>query len=68
MLLLDAVNLMNYESCRGVTLKMGLSKTEINLKRLLAAAPQQQNKAKLMHVRPFKHKCVVSCYSMTLAL
>ncbi|PWA51566.1 vesicle transport protein, Use1 [Artemisia annua] len=28
---------------------MGLSKTEINLKRLLAAAPQQQNKAKLMH-------------------
>ncbi|KAI3760156.1 hypothetical protein L1987_50547 [Smallanthus sonchifolius] len=28
---------------------MGLSKTEINLKRLLAAAPQQQNKAKLLH-------------------
>nr|KAJ0185334.1 hypothetical protein LSAT_V11C900458890 [Lactuca sativa] len=28
---------------------MGLSKTEINLKRLLAAAPQQQNKVKLVH-------------------
>ncbi|GJT50908.1 vesicle transport protein, Use1 [Tanacetum coccineum] len=28
---------------------MRLSKTEINLKRLLAAAPQQKNKAKLMH-------------------
>ncbi|KAK9067563.1 hypothetical protein SSX86_011674 [Deinandra increscens subsp. villosa] len=28
---------------------MGLSRTEINLKRLLAAAPLQQNKAKLMH-------------------
>ncbi|KAI3749490.1 hypothetical protein L2E82_20103 [Cichorium intybus] len=29
--------------------RMGLSKTEINLKRLLAAAPQQQNKVKLVH-------------------
>ncbi|KAI3678831.1 hypothetical protein L6452_38134 [Arctium lappa] len=28
---------------------MGLSKTEINLKRLLAAAPHQQNKIKLIH-------------------
>ncbi|XP_076943773.1 uncharacterized protein LOC143614137 [Bidens hawaiensis] len=28
---------------------MGLSKTEINFKRLLAAAPHQQNKHKLMH-------------------
>ncbi|XP_010263176.1 PREDICTED: uncharacterized protein LOC104601523 isoform X1 [Nelumbo nucifera] len=28
---------------------MGLSKVEINLRRLLAAAPQQQNQAKLMH-------------------
>ncbi|CDP04710.1 unnamed protein product [Coffea canephora] len=28
---------------------MGLSKTEINLRRLLAAAPQQQNQAKLIH-------------------
>ncbi|MFS7975272.1 putative vesicle transport protein, Use1 [Helianthus anomalus] len=28
---------------------MGLSRTEINLKRLLAAAPHQQNKLKLMH-------------------
>jgi hypothetical protein len=30
---------------------MGISKTEVNLKRLLAAAPQQQNQAKLVHVR-----------------
>lgn len=28
---------------------MGISKTEVNLKRLLAAAPQQQNQAKLVH-------------------
>ncbi|KAG9155819.1 hypothetical protein Leryth_004070 [Lithospermum erythrorhizon] len=28
---------------------MGLSKTEINLKRLLSAAPHQQNQAKLIH-------------------
>ncbi|KAF5730643.1 hypothetical protein HS088_TW19G00235 [Tripterygium wilfordii] len=28
---------------------MGISKTEVNLRRLLAAAPQQQNQAKLMH-------------------
>ncbi|XP_043718985.1 uncharacterized protein LOC122666935 isoform X2 [Telopea speciosissima] len=28
---------------------MGLSKTEINLRRLLAAAPHQQNQAKLIH-------------------
>ncbi|GAA0145351.1 hypothetical protein LIER_05567 [Lithospermum erythrorhizon] len=28
---------------------MSLSKTEINLRRLLAAAPQQQNQAKLLH-------------------
>ncbi|KEH18659.1 membrane fusion protein Use1 [Medicago truncatula] len=28
---------------------MGISKTEVNLKRLLAAAPHQQNQAKLVH-------------------
>lgn len=28
---------------------MGLSKTEVNLRRLLAAAPQQQNRTKLIH-------------------
>ncbi|KAJ6853305.1 uncharacterized protein M6B38_250285 [Iris pallida] len=28
---------------------MGLSKTEVNLRRLLAAAPKQQNQAKLIH-------------------
>ncbi|PIN11114.1 putative membrane protein [Handroanthus impetiginosus] len=28
---------------------MGLSKTEVNLRRLLATAPQQQNQAKLIH-------------------
>ncbi|KAK7388170.1 hypothetical protein VNO78_22979 [Psophocarpus tetragonolobus] len=28
---------------------MGISKTEINLRRLLAAAPQQQNQSKLVH-------------------
>ncbi|EPS63711.1 hypothetical protein M569_11074, partial [Genlisea aurea] len=28
---------------------MGLNKTEVNLRRLLAAAPQQQNQTKLMH-------------------
>ncbi|XP_073040657.1 uncharacterized protein [Primulina eburnea] len=28
---------------------MGLSKTEVNLRRLLAATPQQQNQAKLLH-------------------
>ncbi|GMH19660.1 hypothetical protein Nepgr_021501 [Nepenthes gracilis] len=32
-----------------ICLLMGISKTEINLKRLLAAAPQQQNQAKLIH-------------------
>ncbi|KAL6505193.1 hypothetical protein OROGR_025010 [Orobanche gracilis] len=31
---------------------MGFSKTEVNLRRLLAAAPQQQNQAKLVHVSP----------------
>lgn len=31
---------------------MGISKNEINLRRLLAAAPQQQNQAKLIHVSP----------------
>ena len=31
-------------------LVMGISRTEINLRRLLAAAPQQQNQAKLIHV------------------
>lgn len=31
---------------------MGLSKTEINLKRLLATAPHQKDQAKLIHVRP----------------
>ncbi|KAF8378265.1 hypothetical protein HHK36_029604 [Tetracentron sinense] len=31
-------------------LVMGFSKTEVNLRRLLAAAPQQQNQAKLIHV------------------
>lgn len=30
---------------------MGMSKTEINLRRLLSAAPNQQNQSKLMHVR-----------------
>ncbi|KAI3806054.1 hypothetical protein L1987_21945 [Smallanthus sonchifolius] len=34
---------------KQISLKMGLSKTEINLKRLLAAAPHQPNKAKLLH-------------------
>ena len=29
---------------------MGISRTEVNLRRLLAAAPQQQNQAKLIHV------------------
>ena len=29
---------------------MGISKTEINLRRLLSSAPQQQNQAKLVHV------------------
>ncbi|KNA05966.1 hypothetical protein SOVF_185450, partial [Spinacia oleracea] len=28
---------------------MGISKTEINLRRLIAAAPQQKNQAKLIH-------------------
>ena len=31
-------------------LVMGISRTEVNLRRLLAAAPQQQNQAKLIHV------------------
>ncbi|RVW92183.1 hypothetical protein CK203_027162 [Vitis vinifera] len=30
-------------------LVMGISRTEVNLRRLLAAAPQQQNRAKLIH-------------------
>lgn len=29
---------------------MGISKNEVNLRRLLASAPQQQNQAKLVHV------------------
>jgi len=29
---------------------MRTSKTEVNLRRLLAAAPQQKNQAKLVHV------------------
>lgn len=35
---------------------MGISKTEVNLRRLLAAAPEQQNQAKLSHVRPIKSR------------
>ncbi|KAK7827360.1 uncharacterized protein LOC112037200 isoform X1 [Quercus suber] len=34
--------------CRTLIV-MGMSKTEVNLKRLLAAAPQQKNQAKLVH-------------------
>ncbi|KAG8370772.1 hypothetical protein BUALT_Bualt13G0018300 [Buddleja alternifolia] len=33
----------------GFASVMGLSKTEVNLRRLLATAPQQQNQAKLIH-------------------
>lgn len=36
--------------CAGIILMMGMSKTEINLRRLLSAAPNQQNQSKLMHV------------------
>ena len=32
--------------------KIEPKRTEINLKRLLTAAPRQQNQAKLVHVRP----------------
>ncbi|KAF3452883.1 hypothetical protein FNV43_RR03316 [Rhamnella rubrinervis] len=32
-----------------IGLVMGISKTEVNLRRLLAAAPKQQNQAKLVH-------------------
>ncbi|KAK7404822.1 hypothetical protein VNO78_05803 [Psophocarpus tetragonolobus] len=35
--------------CKINTVDMGISKTEVNLRRLLAAAPQQQNQAKLVH-------------------
>ncbi|WMV15417.1 hypothetical protein MTR67_008802, partial [Solanum verrucosum] len=38
--------LLTASSPEGV---MGLSKTEVNLKRLLVTAPQQQNQAKLIH-------------------
>ncbi|XP_015166662.1 uncharacterized protein [Solanum tuberosum] len=38
--------LLTASSLEGV---MGLSKTEVNLKRLLVTAPQQQNQAKLIH-------------------
>lgn len=34
---------------------MGISKTEVNLRRLLASAPNQQNQAKLVHVFMFFH-------------
>ncbi|KAJ4957632.1 hypothetical protein NE237_024743 [Protea cynaroides] len=37
------------KAVRGEVSLMGLSKTEINLRRLLATAPQQQNQAKLIH-------------------
>ncbi|KZV42638.1 hypothetical protein F511_17562 [Dorcoceras hygrometricum] len=40
---------LNYEVMVLYDSLMGLSKTEVNLRRLLAAAPQQQNQAKLMH-------------------
>ncbi|KAK8471113.1 hypothetical protein PHAVU_003G138826 [Phaseolus vulgaris] len=33
----------------GAISGMGINKTEVNLRRLLAAAPQQQNQAKLVH-------------------
>lgn len=46
-------NIFQLYLCR--VLGMGLSKTEVNLRRLLAAAPQQKNQAKLMHV------CCFSC-------
>ncbi|KAM1364895.1 hypothetical protein ACFX2F_043400 [Malus domestica] len=35
--------------CYAMDFGMRISKTEVNLKRLLAAAPQQQNQAKLVH-------------------
>ncbi|XP_022716983.1 uncharacterized protein LOC111275723 isoform X2 [Durio zibethinus] len=34
---------------KGQGLKMGMSKTEVNFRRLLAAAPQQKNRSKLIH-------------------
>ncbi|KAG5621968.1 hypothetical protein H5410_007186 [Solanum commersonii] len=40
------ISLLTASSPEGV---MGLSKTEVNLKRLLVTAPQQQNQAKLIH-------------------
>lgn len=43
-----------------------LSKTEVNLRRLLATAPQQQNQAKLIHVCPqlFHVECLVLSFDI----
>ncbi|KAG6403037.1 hypothetical protein SASPL_135253 [Salvia splendens] len=45
-LLFISVGLLTIHALDSV---MGLSKTEVNLRRLLAAAPQQQNQGKLVH-------------------
>ncbi|KAL6516150.1 hypothetical protein OROGR_019455 [Orobanche gracilis] len=39
---------------------MGFSKTEVNLRRLLAAAPQQQNQAKLVHAQLFQRSWLLT--------
>ena len=41
---------------------MGISKTEINLMRLIAAAPRQTNQTKLAHVSPGQFYLVTYSY------
>ena len=46
---------------------MGLTKTEINLRRLLAAMPNQTNQAKLSQVQ-YKHIFIIMTIDLFLAL
>ncbi|KHN38357.1 hypothetical protein glysoja_004022 [Glycine soja] len=50
---LEEDSLVFSSKMRVNTVAMGISKTEVNLRRLLAAAPQQQNQAKLVHIFGF---------------
>ncbi|KAK4837389.1 hypothetical protein QYF36_005061 [Acer negundo] len=43
------LGVISNQCCKILLVLMGMSKTEVNLRRLLAAAPQQQNQAKLIH-------------------
>ncbi|XP_028055863.1 uncharacterized protein LOC114260019 isoform X8 [Camellia sinensis] len=58
--LLKSFLIANFDSMFLGTFEMGNTKTEINLMRLLAASPHQQNQSKLIHVCLIYSVC---CYS-----